>query len=82
MPTNVHINLIGGGFKGGYVPTNPHHDVLYRELSIVQLKELRPSPGTLLQEVINFGTNAFVRSLSGAGGDENIHCSCRNRVRC
>jgi len=55
------------------VPTNPHHDVLYRELSIVQLKEFKPSPTALLQEVVNFGTNAFVRCLSNAEGEENIH---------
>jgi len=55
------------------MPTTPHHDVLYRELSLIQLKELRPSPTTLLQEVINFGSNAFVRCLSGAGDEENVH---------
>lgn len=55
------------------MPTDPHHDVLYRELSIVQLKEFRPSPTTLLQEVVNFGTNAFVRYLSYAEGEENVH---------
>jgi hypothetical protein len=55
------------------MPTEPHHDVLYRELSLVQLRELRPSPTTLLQEVVNFGTNAFIRCLSSAGKEENIH---------
>lgn len=55
------------------MPTDAHHDVLYRELSTVQLKEFKPSPTTLLQEVVNFGTNAFVRCLSSVGQEENVH---------
>lgn len=55
------------------MPTDAHHDLLFRELSIIQLKELKPSPTTLLQEVVNFGTNAFVRCLSSARGEENVH---------
>jgi hypothetical protein len=55
------------------VPTDPHRDVLYRELSIVQLKEFKPSPTTLLQEVVNFGTNTFVRCALSAEGEENVH---------
>jgi hypothetical protein len=55
------------------MPTEAHQDILYRELSIVQYKELRPSPTALLQEVVNFGTNAFVRCLSSTGKEENIH---------
>ena len=55
------------------MPTDSHHDILYRELSIVQFKELTPSPTTLLQEVVNYATNTFVRCLSYAEGEENIH---------
>lgn len=55
------------------MPTESHHDVLYRELSTVQLKEFRPSPTTLLQEVVNFGTHAFVRCLSSVRQEENVH---------
>jgi len=56
------------------MPTEAHHEVLYRELSIVQLKELIPSPTTLLQEVVNYGTNAFIRCLYSAGPEEeNVH---------
>lgn len=55
------------------MPTEAHRNVLYREFSLVQYKELEPSPTTLLQEVVNFGTNAFIRCLTSAGEEENVH---------
>ena len=55
------------------MPTEAHKNVLYREFSLVQYKELKPSPTTLLQEVVNFGTNAFIRCLTSVGDEENIH---------
>ena len=55
------------------MPTESHPNVLYRELAVVQVKELKPSPTTLLQEVVNFGTHAFVRCMSNTKGEENVH---------
>ena len=57
------------------MPTEPHPNVLYRELATVQVKELKPSPTKLLQEIVNFGTNAFVRCFSSVDpeDEENIH---------
>jgi hypothetical protein len=55
------------------MPTEAHHNVLYREFSLVQYKELNPSPTNLLQEVVNFGTNVFIRCLTSAGEEENVH---------
>jgi hypothetical protein len=55
------------------MPTEAHPDVLYRELSVIQLKEFKPSPSALLQEVINFGTQAFIRCISSVDQEENVH---------
>jgi hypothetical protein len=65
--------LLGCAAKKDFMPTEAHRNVLYREFSLVQYKELKPSPTNLLQEVVNFGTNAFIRCLTSVGEEENIH---------
>lgn len=55
------------------MPTDPHQDILYRELAIVQVRDLFPNVAPLLREIVNFGTNAFVRCLSYGEGEENVH---------
>jgi len=54
------------------MPTEARHDVLYRELSIVDAKEMIDIASPLLQEVINFATHVFVRCISYSDGDENV----------
>jgi hypothetical protein len=55
------------------MPTDPHPDILYRELATVQVAQTYPQAAPLLREVVNFGTHAFVRCLSYGEGEENIH---------
>ena len=54
------------------MPTEPRQDVLYRELSQIQANELNKVISPLLQEVINFATNVFIRCMSYSEGDENV----------
>lgn len=56
------------------MPTEPLESILYRELSLVDGKELIDIASPLLQELVNFGTNALVRCLSSASGgiDEDL----------
>lgn len=53
------------------MPTEPHQDVLYRELSQIQANELNQVISPLLQEVINFATNVFIRCMSYSESEEN-----------
>lgn len=55
------------------MPTEPHRDILYRELATVQARDLFPRAAPLLREVVNFGTNTFVRCMSAGDGEENTH---------
>ena len=52
--------------------TKPHEAILYRELSIVDAKELIDISSPLLKEQINFGTNALVRCQSSAKGEIDV----------
>jgi len=54
------------------MPTEPHKDILYRELSLVQAREASPQASPLLQEVVNFASNALVRCVSYSEGAENV----------
>jgi len=54
------------------MPTQPREDVLYRELSVLQAREANKLATPLLQEVVNFGTDAFVRCISYSAGEENV----------
>lgn len=54
------------------MPTDPHKDILYREFAVVQARDLFPKAAPLLREIINFGTNAFVRCMSVGGSEENV----------
>jgi hypothetical protein len=55
------------------MPTDAHQDILYRELAVVQTRELFPRASPLLREIVNFATNAFVRCMSYAEGEKNVH---------
>jgi hypothetical protein len=46
--------------------TKPLQTVLYRELSRVEAKELIDSAASLLEELVNWGTNALVRCAASA----------------
>jgi hypothetical protein len=54
--------------------TKPLQTVLYRELSRVEAKELIDSAASLLEELVNWGTNALVRCAASAfqGVDEDL----------
>jgi hypothetical protein len=54
------------------MPTDPRQDILYRELSQLQANELNELTSPLIQEVVNFATNAFVRCMSYSESDENV----------
>ena len=54
------------------MPTDPRQDVLYRELSQLQAKEKTAVISPLMQEVVNFATNAFVRCISYSESAENV----------
>jgi len=56
------------------VPTKPLQSILYRELSKVEAKEIIDIASPLLQELVNYATNALVRcasSISGEAGKNN-----------
>jgi hypothetical protein len=55
------------------MPTDPHPDILYRDLAIVQVRDAFPRAAPLLREVVNFATNAFVRCSTYGEGEENLH---------
>ena len=56
------------------MPTKPLEKLLYRELSKVSVKELIDIASPLLQELVNFSTNAFARCASSSKGkvDEDL----------
>jgi hypothetical protein len=56
------------------VPTKPLESILYRELSRVQAKEIIEVASSLLQELVNYATNALARCATSATGgiDEDI----------
>ena len=51
--------------------TKPLDTILYRELSVVAAKEIVEIASPLLQELVNYSTNAFARCASSASGEEN-----------
>lgn len=55
------------------MPTEAHADILYRDLAVVQVRDVYPDTSPLLIEVVNFGTNALVRAMSYGEGEENLH---------
>lgn len=64
------------------MPTNPHHDVLNRELAILNAKEDIDFVSPLLQEAVNLATHMLVLCAnSKQSGDENedlavLSCYC------
>jgi hypothetical protein len=56
------------------VPTEPLESILYRDLSKVQAKPIIEIASPLLQELVNYSTNALVRCATSATGgvDEDI----------
>ena len=56
------------------MPTKPLESVLYRELSILSTRDFIEVASPLLQELVNYGTNALVRcATSRSGGvDEDL----------
>jgi hypothetical protein len=56
------------------VPTKPLESILYRELSKVEAKELIEVASPLLQELVNYATNALVRCSTSVSGkvDEDV----------
>jgi hypothetical protein len=52
--------------------TKPHENILYRELAIVQRKEIYADASELLVEIVNFGTSTLVRCMSYSDGEENV----------
>jgi Family of unknown function (DUF5677) len=53
------------------LPTKPLESVLYREMSKVEAKNIIDVASPLLQELVNYGTNAYVRCATSASGKEN-----------
>jgi hypothetical protein len=53
------------------MPTDPDQDILYRELAVLQANDVFPEAAPLLREIVNHGTNTFVRCLSYGEGEEN-----------
>ena len=53
------------------MPTKPLEAILYRELSVAQAKEIITISSPLLQELVNFSTNALVRCATSTSGEEN-----------
>ena len=55
------------------MPTKPLESLLYREFQKMAGKDIIDIASPLLQELVNYSTNAFVRCESSAiGGDENL----------
>jgi len=52
------------------MPTKPVESILYRELSLVDAKEVIAIASPLLQEVVNYGINLFARCASSRSGRE------------
>ena len=56
--------------------TDPLQPILYRELSVTQAKELLKEITPLLEELVNYGTNALVRCATSTKSDENVDLAC------
>jgi hypothetical protein len=56
------------------VPTKPLESILYRELSKVEAKEIIEVASSLLQELVNYATNALARCATSTSGgvDEDL----------
>lgn len=56
------------------MPTKPFEPLLYRELAKVQVKEIIDVSSPLLQELVNYATNAFQRCQTSSTGakDEDL----------
>lgn len=53
------------------MPTKPLETILYRELSQVAAKDIIEIASPLLQELVNYSTNAFARCATSTSGKEN-----------
>jgi hypothetical protein len=53
------------------MPTEPLKSVLYREFSKVSAEQIVPNASPLLQEMINYSTNALVRCATSASGNRD-----------
>ena len=53
------------------MPAKPLESLLYREMSKVEAKNIIDVASPLLQELVNYGTNAYVRCATLASGKEN-----------
>jgi len=53
------------------MPTKPLETVLYRELSIIQAKEIINIASPLLSEIVNYGSNVIIRCATAVKGKEN-----------
>ncbi len=55
----------------GNVPTEPLDSILYRDLSKVEAKLVVEVASPLLQELVNYGSNALVRCAQSASGGQD-----------
>jgi hypothetical protein len=62
------------------MPTEPLETLLYRDLSKVAAKEIIEIASPLLQELVNYSTNAFRRCESSTTGNENEDVAVLNAV--
>jgi len=53
------------------MPTKPLESILYREFSKAQAGPIIEIASDVLQELVNFGSNAFVRCATSSAGSEN-----------
>ncbi|MBQ10715.1 MAG: hypothetical protein CMJ45_04105 [Planctomyces sp.] len=53
------------------MPTKPLESVLYRELSKAEAKSVIEVASPLLREIVNYGTNAFMRCATSTPGEVN-----------
>lgn len=58
------------------MPTKPLETIIYRDLSIVQAKEILNNITPLLQELVNYGSNAIVRAATSSKSEENVDLAC------
>ena len=53
------------------MPTKALETILYRDLSKVEAKDVIDIASPLLEELVNYSTNAYARCLTSASGEEN-----------
>ena len=63
------------------MPTKPLESIIYRELSIARAKEIIKDITPLFQELVNYGSNAIVRSATSSKSEENIDLACLDLYR-